>query len=120
MPTQEELVAQLRARHAAAVARGDPYAIKLQAARERAEAEQRWYEQRERERLFKLLGLVPNSTKQKSRQKAEALVTAIDEIRRQTGNLRKALEIYSGAKAGETKFENAERRYWRARRTISD
>jgi hypothetical protein len=44
------------ARHAARLAAGDPIAIRLQAGRDRAEAEQRWHDQRERERILKLLG----------------------------------------------------------------
>jgi hypothetical protein len=50
-------VQQLRARRAARVAAGDPIAIWHQAALDRAAAEQQEQDQRERDRLRRLLGL---------------------------------------------------------------
>lgn len=49
------------ARMAARAAAGDPIAMRMQAARERAEAMQRLIDDREHERVVRLLGLVPGS-----------------------------------------------------------
>jgi len=58
MQSREEMAARLRARHAARLAAGDPRAIRIQAARDRAEIEQREQDQRERAKLIQDLKAV--------------------------------------------------------------
>jgi hypothetical protein len=58
-PTRDELRARLRARHAARLAARDPIAVRMQAARDRAESEQRERDRIERERILALIGDAP-------------------------------------------------------------
>jgi hypothetical protein len=84
----ERLVAILEARRAARVAAGDPWAIRVQAAVDRARAEHREDERRERDRLLRLLkGGTPGRPKQpplQQRLAAEQLIADVLAMKRTT------------------------------------
>jgi hypothetical protein len=77
-PTRAEMIEQLRARRAPRVAAGDPVAIMLQAAHDRAAAEQLEHDRRELDRLRRLLDL-PDTAPQRKRK--ASLVTVVKRLR---------------------------------------
>jgi hypothetical protein len=117
----ERLVAILEARRAAAIARGDPRAIRRQAAIDAARAEQREDERRERDRILRLLKgkpgrrkLTPNQKRAAQRQAAEKLIADILSLKRDS--LPQAFRDYAQARGIKT--DSAETMYYKAKTLI--
>jgi hypothetical protein len=119
----EVLAAQLKARRAARVAAGDPIAIRMQDASDRAQAERRERDRLERERLLRLLKPEgPGRPKQTARQKraaqvraAKALIAEIEGLKITT--FAQAFRDY--AKVHRIKPPSVKRRYQRALTTTT-